>query len=208
MSGESLESLIQHLEHTGVLQTPGIKAALLAIDRREFIPEHIKHLAYKDHPIVLAEEQTISQPTTVVFMLEQLDIQPGNRILDVGGGSGWVSCLMGKLAQPEGEVFAFEINEIVGMMGMENVERCRLGNVQYMIGDAADYWDNHMPYDRIHAAAAFREIPGALTHLLKPNGILVAPTQDGYIKKITRVSEQEFVEEEFYGFAFVPFVER
>jgi protein-L-isoaspartate(D-aspartate) O-methyltransferase len=208
MQGESLQALVAHLERTGVLKSKNIKKAFLEIDRKNYIPHHLKEFAYKDHPLVLADDQTISQPTTVAFMLELLDIQSGNKILDIGAGSAWASCLMAFLTGETGRVLAYEINEVVGMLGLENVQHCGMENVRYMIGDAADYWENEMPYDRIHSGAAFREIPTALKHLLKPGGIMVVPTQNGYIKKITRIDEQEFVEEEFYGFTFVPFLEK
>lgn len=211
MTGDTLGELVQHLEEKGVLKSPRVKEALLAVDRKNFVPHRMEELAYRDSPLVLAEDQTISQPTTVVFMLELLDVQPGQKVLDIGAGSGWASCLMGYLAggaDGAGEVYAYEINEVVGMMGLENVQKCSLTDINYVISNAKDQWKDHSLYDRIHSGAAFQEIPNDLKQHLAIGGIMVVPTQDGYVKKITRVAEDDFSEEEYYGFTFVPFVEK
>lgn len=203
----SLRELIDHLEDSGVLKSENIKQALLGVDRRKYVPARLEELAYSDSPLVLAEGQTISQPTTVVFMLELLGLQSGHKVLDIGGGSGWVSALMGYLVGPKGHIYAYEINDVIGMIGQENIEKNGVKNVTYKIIHAAQAWDDNAPYDRIHSGAAFKELPMDLKQKLAIGGIMVAPTQDGYVKKITRISETEFEEEEHYGFAFVPFVE-
>lgn len=201
-----MKGLINQLEEKGVLKNDRLKEAFIAVDRINFVPENIKDLAYKDSPLVLSDDQTISQPSTVAFMLELLDVQPGNKILDIGAGSGWVSCLMGKMAGEKGQVFAYEINENVGMFGQNNVEVCHVQNVQYEIADAAAKWIENAPYDRIYSGAAFEEITYEIKDLLAVGGILVAPTQDGNLVKIFRESEDVYIDEKFYGFVFVPFI--
>lgn len=204
----TLRSLIKHLEDTGVLKSSQVKKAFLAVDRINYVPERLRDLVYHDSPLVLAEGQTISQPTTVAFMLEMMDIQKGNKILDIGGGSGWVTALMAYLVGEEGFVYAYEINELMGMIGAENLQRNMVKNASYEIVNAADVWEKYAPYDRIYSGAAFQSIPMKLKEQLAIDGVLVAPTQDGYVRRVTRASDTEFHEEEFYGYTFVPFMDR
>ena len=206
MAINSLNSLIEHLESQGVLNSKNLKQALQKVDRKNFVPKNLKAVAYSDQAMPLTEGQTISQPTTVVFMLEKLKVESGQKVLDIGAGSGWVSCILGELAGETGEIFAYEINKEVGKIGEKNVKEFGLKNVHYFITDAAKDWQKNAPYDRIHSAAAFGKIPEDLKQALNIGGILVAPTADGYIRKITRVKKDEFKEEEFYGFVFVPFI--
>jgi protein-L-isoaspartate(D-aspartate) O-methyltransferase len=208
MVKNDLQNLIKRLEDRGVLKSAKIKKALFDVDRIGFVPKKLNDAAYLDKPLQLADGQTISQPTTVVFMLEFLDVLPGKKVLDIGAGSGWVSCLLANLVGRAGEVYAYEINQKVGAMGLKNVRDCRTENLKYFIADAADKWKDDAPYDRIHSGAAFCEIPQDLLRNLKIGGILVAPTQDGYVKKIKRIGEDEFKIEERFGFTFVPFISR
>ncbi|MDD5043147.1 MAG: protein-L-isoaspartate O-methyltransferase [Patescibacteria group bacterium] len=202
----SLETLIEHLSAKGVLRSEALKETLRKVDRKNFVPADKQNLAYSDEALSLAEGQTISQPTTVVFMLEKLEISSGQKVLDIGAGSGWVSCLLGELTGEKGKVYAYEINKTVGKMGEQNVKKSGLKNVHYFITDAATSWEKNAPYDRIHSGAAFGEIPEDLKEALNIGGILVAPTSDGYIRKISRVSKNKFREEKFFGFVFVPFI--
>ncbi len=210
------KDLIQKLKTDGVLRSKEIEKALKKVDRTFFVPRGQKMYAYFDSALPVAEGQTISQPTTVVIMLELLDVKPGQRILDIGAGSGWVSCLLSELVKSKGKVFAYEINQVVGGFGRENIENFgaqhqttlgRTKNIEYKIVDAAKEWHKKGPFDRIYAAAAFKEIPKELLKQLKIGGILVAPMQDGNVVKITRIAEDDYDREECFGFAFVPFVE-
>jgi len=198
--------LIAHLEKSGALSSPEIKNALNKVNRKGFVPSAIKEYAYSDEALPVANNQTISQPSTVVFMLELLGAKIGHKVLDVGAGTGWVSCLLGEIVGKEGKVYAFEVNRGMGEVGFKNVEKHSCDNVLFRITDAMEYWDTYARYDRIHVAAAFEKIPDDLLKQLKVGGILVAPTQDGYIWKITRKKEDVFVRKHYYGFVFVPFI--
>lgn len=199
--------LITHLEKRGMLSSPGIKDALNKVDRKRFVPSAMRAYAYSDEALPIANNQTISQPSTVVFMLELLGAKTGHKILDVGAGTGWVSCLLGEIVRKEGKVYAFEVNKEMGRVGFKNIEKHGCENVLFRITDAAEYWETYARYDRIHVAAAFKKIPDDLLKQLKIGGVLVAPTQDGFMWKITRKKEDMFVREQYYGFAFVPFIE-
>ncbi|MEA1926253.1 MAG: protein-L-isoaspartate O-methyltransferase [Patescibacteria group bacterium] len=203
----ALKQLIKHLEVSRVLYSEAIKEALTCVDRSGFVRDDLQRFAYDDSALPIAEGQTISQPTTVVFMLELLDVKKGQTVCDIGAGSGWVSCLIGLLVGKKGHVYAYERNKTVGEIGKENVEKNGAENVTYAIGNAAKLWHKHAPYDRIYSGAAFETIPKDLLQQLAIGGILVTPTQDGNIRTISRQGENDFVENAYYGFTFVPFVE-
>lgn len=205
---KSLEKLINNLIEDGTLKSEKIKNALLKVDRVGFVPPFIQNLAYDDTALPIAEGQTISQPTTVVFMLELLHLKSGDKVLDIGAGSGWTSCLLGEVVGEKGTVFAYEINRIVGNFGLENIKKFGANNVNYKIGNAADFWEEHAPYDRIHAGAAFEKVPRELLLHLKVGGIFIGPTKGHEIRKITRIAENKFQEEIYPGFTFVPFIEK
>jgi len=206
MNFYSNQELVEHLKRRGFLDGKP-EEAFLRVDRRDFIPENFKKFAYQDRAFSLFEGQTISQPTTVAFMLSILDVKRGNRILDVGTGSGWVSALLAYLVEEEGRVYAFEINKTVGQFGLNNIKKLNLKNVRYFIEDASRKWQEFAPYERIYSGASFEKIPSKLKDLLMIGGILVVPTQDGNIRKVKRINKDNFNEEIFPGFIFVPFVE-
>ena len=102
------EQLIRHLEETKVLQTLGIKKTFEKIDRVDFVNTNYKNEAYEDYPLPIGFGQTISQPTTVAFMLELIDLKPDHKVLDIGSGSGYTTALIAHLV-PNGEVLGLEI---------------------------------------------------------------------------------------------------
>ena len=202
----SLRQLTSFLEQKGLLCSSKIRDALLKVDRKVFVPSAYRDYAYSDEALPIGFEQTISQPSTVVFMLELLATKTGEKVLDIGAGSGWTSCLFAELVGEKGHVYAFERNKNIGKIGLRNIAKCGRKNIMYRIIDASKYWDAYAPYDKIHVAAAFDEIPDYLCSLLKNKGVLVAPTQDGNLWRITKTKEGRYKKENFYGFSFVPFV--
>lgn len=198
------QSLIQHLENSGVLVSLNIKKALKEVPRGEFVPEKFKDEAYGDYPLHIGEEQTISQPTTVIFMLELLEVKEGSKILETGAGSGWQTALLAELTGPKGHVYGFEILESVGEFGKRNLEKFDYQNVNYLIEDIEKAWNKFGSFDRIISGAAFESIPENLKQQLKIGGRLVTPTQEHDILLIVRKSESDFEEIIYPGFVFVP----
>lgn len=221
-------ALIKHLQAAGVLRSPKIREALEKFPREDFVPTELRDSAYEDCPLPIGEGQTISQPYTIVFMLEQLDVREGDNVLEIGAGSGWQTALLSYLVNlllseegvgrrpaealakaggGAGQVWAYEINPTVAEFGKKNLARFNLSNVHYLVGDAMRRAVNHAPYDRIIAGAAFAEIPKDLVKLLKIGGRLAAPTQIGAVgdvRLIIRESEKGAAETIYPGFTFVP----
>ena len=116
-----MEELVKHLRELGVLKSPQIIAAFLAIDRARFVSDELKAEAYIDEALPIGEGQTTSQPYTVAFMLELLEPQAGEVILDIGSGSGWQTAILAKIAGKTGKVHAVEIIPELCELGRRNV---------------------------------------------------------------------------------------
>lgn len=189
--------------------------AFRAIRRRDFLPNNLPNrdmLAELDEAISIGFAQTISQPAVVAFMLELLDPQPGQKILDIGYGSGWTTALLAQIAGKNGaagKVVAIERIEPLAIFGKGNISKYNFINrriARTIIGDGSrGYWPQ-APYDRILASAAATSIPKTWIKQLKVGGIIVAP-QGNAIIKITKNSPTITSEERFEGFAFVPLVQ-
>ncbi len=208
-------NLIDNLINSGYLKTPRIIEAFRAIKRKDFLPENLPHrhvIAEMDEAIAIGWAQTISQPATVAFMLELLQPHPGDRVLDIGYGSGWTSALLAHIVSREnkkGKVVAIERIKALSEFGKENIAKygfIKNRIVQCVIGDGSKGYPPQVPYDRILASAAAQKIPQEWEEQLKIGGAIVAPVQSAIIK-IEKSKNNTFSETRYEGFAFVPLVQ-
>lgn len=200
--------MVKDLISSGYLKTPSIIEAFQRIDRKDFVLDEHKDEAYINAPLPIGYGQTISQPLTVAFMLELLQPEPGNKILDVGSGSGWQTALMADVVGDSGKIFAVDIISELTDFGRRNVAKynfIKSGIVKFFNLNAVNGMPEQAPFDRIIAAAAGDEIPLAWKEQLKIGGRLVAPVGDTIFLLIKK-SEDVFEEQSYPGFAFVPFV--
>jgi len=203
-----MEQLINELVAHGYLKTPEIISAFRKIDRTDFVPEELKLEATANTPLPIGYGQTISQPLTVAFMLELLKPKKGNKILDVGSGSGWQSSLLACIVGTNGKVFAIERIPELSELGRENSQKYNFENLEFITGDGSKGYEKEALYDRIIvAASAFSKIPEELKKQLKIGGRLVIPVENS-IWLIVKKSEDEYEEKEFPGFVFVPLIEK
>lgn len=198
-----MEELIRHLKAVGVLRSSEIERALRRIDRVDFVPPQYREYAYTDQALPIVGGQTISQPYTVVFMLEQLRVEPGQRVLDVGLGSGWQAALLAELVGPQGQVYSVEYSPEVYEFGLTNLSRYDLPQLVTRRGDASASWAEGAPYDRIITAASGRELPRALLDQLASGGRFVAPVGQSIISA-EKDDQGTVTAREFPGFVFVP----
>lgn len=192
----------------GVLKTPVIIEAFKKIDRADFVPKELKEQAYINEPLPIGDGQTISQPYTVAFMIELLQPVTGDKIFEVGFGSGWQTALLAEIVGKCGKVFAVERIPEIFRFGRKNISKydfIKSGVVKTIGGDATRGLKRHAPFDKIIAAASAEELPEEWLKELKIGGRLVVPVKNSiwlYIKK----SKAEFEKKEFPGFVFVPLI--
>ncbi len=201
--------LIDSLIEDGWLKTPRIIEAFRKIKRADFMSDDIKNLAELNEALPIGYGQTISQPLTVAFMLEQLQPEPCQKILDIGSGSGWTSALLAHIVGLEGKVIAIEIIPKLKEFGKRNTAKYNFvekGIVKFICADASKGYKKEAPYDRILASAAVQEeIPQVWKEQLKVNGRIVTPIRNS-IWTLIKKSKKDFEEIEYPGFAFVPLV--
>ncbi len=200
----SSQELINSMIVSGVLSTPRIIEAFQTIDRKYFVPEALSEATYVDAPLPIGKNQTISQPSTVAFMLELLAPQKGEKILDIGSGSGWATALLCVIIGESGSLLGLErIDELVEV-GQKNLQRfdfkqCRIHKAAEKLGKPGE------TFDAILVSASAEEIPHELFSQLKRSGRLVIPVRNS-IFRFRKISEIEIEKEEFKGFSFVPLI--
>lgn len=203
------ENLINSLIKGGYLKTPEIIAAFRAIDRADFVLEKYKSEAYVDAPLPIGFSQTISQPLTVAFMLELLEPKKGEKILDIGSGSGWVSALLAQIVGEKGKIIGIERIKELKKMAEKNVSKynyIKKGVVKIILGDGSKGYEKEAPYDKIIAGAASQgELPKEWKKQLKINGRIVAPLENSVVV-MDKIKEKKYIERKYFGFSFVPLI--
>lgn len=205
-----MDSLINSLIQEGYLKTPRIIDAFRKIDRADFVPDDLKSEAYINAPLPIGRGQTISQPLTVAFMLELLQPKEGEKILDIGSGSGWQAALLAHVVGLKGKVFAIELIPELMEFGKENVAKynfIKKGIVKFLCVDGSKGLPEEAPFDKIIAAATSEKIPEAWKKQLKVGGRLVTPVGSS-IWLLAKIGKDKFKEKEFPGFAFVPLINK
>jgi protein-L-isoaspartate(D-aspartate) O-methyltransferase len=171
---QARETMIErHLKGRGITDER-LLSAMAAVPRHEFIPRAGAAMAYSDRPLPIGEGQTISQPYMVAFMVQQLNIQPTDRVLEVGAGSGYQAAVLAELAD-EGEVYGIEYVPELAEKARRTLNRLGYDNITIVTGDGSTGHEDAAPYDRIIAAAACPEIPPAWKEQLAAGGRIVAP---------------------------------
>ena len=182
-----------------------VLAAMERVPRHLFVPEGKQHEAYEDHPIIIGERQTISQPYIVGAMLQALSIQPQDSVLEVGTGSGYQTALLAELAA---RVISLERFESLAMHARELLQSLRYSNVTIITGDGSEGYSPAAPYDAIVVAAAAPQVPPALLEQLAEGGRMIVPVgtseeqQLELIRKIAGTTYRKLLE----GCRFVPLI--
>jgi protein-L-isoaspartate(D-aspartate) O-methyltransferase len=151
---------------------PRVLEVMGKVPRHEFVPPELRAAAYENRPLPIGHGQTISQPYIVAIMTDLLKLEPGQRALEVGTGSGYQAAILARLC---GEVYTIEIIEDLGLQARRVLERLGYKNVEVRIGDGYYGWEEHAPYDAIVVTAAASHVPPPLIHQLKNGGRMVIP---------------------------------
>ena len=196
----------RQLRSRGISEQP-ILDAFLEVPREAFISEDYAGIAYDDRPLPIGSGQTISQPYVVALMIQAADVKRGDRVLEVGAGSGYAAALLGQIAA---EVIAIErVAEFVPA-ARERMQRLGYQSVRVVHGDGTLGLPEEAPFDAILAAASGSHVPDALVQQLAPGGRLVMPVGDpGWVQKLIKVTRgpmDRLITEDLGAVRFVPLI--
>ena len=181
--------------------------AMRKVPREKFVPEGVREFAYEDSPLPIEAGQTISQPYIVAFMAEGLALEGGEKVLEIGAGSGYAAAVLAEIA---GEVYTIERVEELAKGAASTLAESGYDNVHVLHGDGTLGWQEHAPFDGIVVAAGGPEIPDSLKQQLKIGGRMVIPVGDHRqfqeLVRVTRVSETKFETEDLAAVRFVPLI--
>ena len=192
-----------------IIKSKGIKDervldSIRRVERHKFISNDYWHEAYEDYPIPIGYGQTISQPYTVAFMTELLEVEPNSKVLEIGTGSGYQAAV---LAEMGAEVYTIERIYSLYKRVVELLKNLGYDKVKVFFGDGTQGLREYAPFDRIIITAS-GALQQALLDQLKIGGILVAPIDDGFMSstmvKLIKLSENDYTTERYGGFSFVP----
>lgn len=187
------------------LKTKQIIDAFRKVDRKDFVLPEYREEAYGDYPLPIGYGQTISQPTTVAIMLELLSPKKGDRILDVGSGSGWTTALLAHIVGPEGKLWGVEIIPELVIFGQNNLSKYAFPWAKIVPAGKKLGLPNRAPFDSILISASAKELPNELVLQLKNGGTIVIPILDT-LYKVHKLLNGKVKIQSFPGFSFVPLV--
>jgi protein-L-isoaspartate(D-aspartate) O-methyltransferase len=168
--------LVAILKDLGYIRSSKVERAMLAVPRELFVPDDVREYAYDDRPLPIGYGQTISAPSIVAHMTELLDPRPGDRVLEIGTGSGYQAAILAEIVGYQGHVWSIERIPELAEFARRNLERTGyIDRVTVIVGDGSLGYKPEAPYDRVMVTAAAPRIPEPLVEQLKPGGRLVAP---------------------------------
>jgi len=199
-------AMVTRLREHYLIRDERVLDVMNRLPRHLFVPEAIKHQAYKDNALPIQSNQTISQPFIVARMTELLELKPDSRILEIGAGSGYQTAVLASLA---GKIFAVERIPNLAAEARERLQKLGFQNVLLRCADGTQGWENYAPFDGILVAAGSPDVPQPLLAQLKIGGRLVIPIgHDPKTQTLIRVTRnaRDFQTEDFGACSFVPLI--
>ena len=158
--------VINQLQSRDIID-PEVLQAMLTVPRHQFVDEHINESAYNDYPLAIGEGQTISQPYIVALMTQLLELKGGEKVLEIGTGSGYQAAVLAEIAK---EVYTVEIYESLSKKSEKLLTDLGYQNIKFKVGDGYRGWEEHAPYDAIIVTCAPDHIPPPLLQQIKGDG--------------------------------------
>ncbi|MGI0057242.1 MAG: protein-L-isoaspartate(D-aspartate) O-methyltransferase [Nitrosarchaeum sp.] len=171
---QRLDDLITIMKKSGFLNDDKVEFAIRKIPRHEFVPILLKEEAYEDTPLAIMKNQTISQPSVVSRMTEWLDIREGQKILEIGSGSGWQTAILSYLVG-NGKIYSIERHSELADFAKKNLDKLGINNIKVILGDGNLGFSEESPFNRIIVTAACKKVPESLLEQLSTDGLLIAP---------------------------------
>jgi protein-L-isoaspartate(D-aspartate) O-methyltransferase len=201
------EAMVERQIESRGIHDPKILEAFRSVPREEFLAQDYRDLAYGDHPLPIEAGQTISQPYIVALMIQAAEVKCGDRVLEVGAGSGYAAAVMSRIA---GEVIAIERQPDLVKVASDRMQRLDYDNVRIVEADGTRGWEPEAPYDAIIAAASGSHVPEPWVKQLADGGRIVMPVGDpGWIQKLIKVTKGpagKLITEDLGGVRFVPLI--
>jgi len=206
---ERRSELVDGLIRRGYATKREVAEALRKVPREEFVPTPLKGEAYVDTPLPIGSGQTISAPHMVAMMAEALDLRPGQKVLEVGGGSGYHAAVTAELVSPGGHVFTVErLPELVGF-AHDNIARTGYSDsVTVILSDGSVGLPSEAPFDRIFVACGAPAVPEPLKSQLKDGGLMLVPVGGRMYQDLVRIERrgERYISQDLGGCVFVPLV--
>lgn len=201
--------LVDDLKMRGYVTSNAVEEAIRRVPREEFLPAELREEAYIDSPLPIGEGQTISAPHMVAIMVEHLDLKSGQKVLEVGTGSGYHAAVCAEVVAPDGHIFSIERITSLASFAEENLKRTGYSKLVTVItGDGSKGLPDHSPFDRIFVAAGAPEVPSPLAAQLADGGKLLVPVGSRWYQDLIRVTRRgaKLEKENLGGCVFVPLI--
>ncbi|MCD6558108.1 MAG: protein-L-isoaspartate(D-aspartate) O-methyltransferase [Candidatus Aenigmarchaeota archaeon] len=207
MLAEKKETLIKYLIRTGHLKTERIIRAFRNVPREVFVPTHMKDYAYVNEPLPIGEGQTISQPLTIADMTEALEPRPGQKILEIGAGSGYQAALLAEIVGDKGRIISVERVKKLAEEARQRIKKLGYKNILIVVGDGSVGYVKEAPYDRIIVTCAAPAVPEPLKEQLKTGGIMIIPV-GSWLQEIFKIKKTNsgFEKQSLGFYQFVPLI--
>ena len=202
------KTLVDRLQGWGYVTSPGVRSALLTVPRERFVPEDVRRSAYDDVPLPIGFGQTISAPSMIAIMLEEAGLKDGERVLEIGTGSGYNAALLAAIVGPDRVVSVERLPELADL-GRANLAAAGV-TVEVVLGDGTKGYPPRSPYDCVIATAGAPRIPKPWMEQTKVGGRIIAPTGRSRLNQVLvtarRTSESKWDFKEGTPCAFVPLI--